>query len=204
MFSSYYRYKDIYAVKQTEFVIVSNDCWGGSVYQWYKRPYNTPFVGVLLFAPCYLRLLSDFDGYMKKKLIFMPSSKYPDVPKTYPVALLGDIEIHFQHYKTESEAADKWYRRTERMLSVTDKNNYFFKFSDGARATDELLMEFHDLSFNNKLSFSINEIDSLKNNNHICMYESYKNENTRVPNGVKQFKLTFIYIDLNKWLTNRL
>lgn len=30
---------------------------------------------------------------------------------TYPIALLGDVEIHFLHYDNETVAKEKWERR---------------------------------------------------------------------------------------------
>jgi len=201
IFKQYFRSRDIALVKNKNFVIISDDCWGGSVYQWYKRPYNSPFVGLFLYAPCYMKLLSDFDYYMDKKLEFVDATKYPDLPKIYPVGVLGDIEIHFPHYTTEEEAEKKWKRRTLRMKEETNKDNYFFKFSDGAGATADDFESFHKLPFKNRLSISIKEYEPLNGGDHIKMYESYGNKNERVPNGVKLFKLTFIYFNLNKWFT---
>ncbi|MCW9047716.1 MAG: DUF1919 domain-containing protein [Gammaproteobacteria bacterium] len=201
IFKKYFRSKDIALVKDKSFIIISDDCWGGSIYQWYKRAYNTPFIGVFLYAPCYMKLLSNFDYYMEKKLEFVDVTKYPDLPKTYPVGLLEDIEIHFPHYATEEDAEKKWNRRACRMLQERNKDNYFFKFSDGAGATAEDFEKFHKLPFKNKLSFSVKAYESLKGDNHIKLYESYDNKNKRVPNGVKLFKLTFIYFNLNKWFT---
>jgi len=202
IFKQYFRSRDIAHVKNKNFVIISDDCWGGSVYQWYKRPYNSPFVGLFLYAPCYMKLLSDFDYYMDKKLEFVDVTRYPDLPKTYPVGMLGDIEIHFSHYATEEEAEKKWKRRTSRMREEKNKDNYFFKFSDGTAATANDFENFHKLSFKNKLSISIIGYESLKGKNHVKMYESYENKNERVPNGVKLFKLTFIYFNLNNWFTH--
>lgn len=201
LFGWYYRYIDILLLSNKKFVIISNDCWGGSVYQWYKRPYNTPFVGLFIYAPCYIKLISNFDQYMKKDLAFINDTRYPDLPKTYPVALLGDIEIHFAHYHSEAEAREKWDKRTLRMFEEKCQDNYFFKFSDGARATDDHIKAFQILPYKNKLSFSIKELP-FKAKNHVCMTESFKNNNKRVPNGVKLFKLTFIYFDLNRWFSN--
>jgi len=63
-FSSYYRKKDSAKLQNKDFVLISRNCWGGQVYQWLNLPYNTPFVGLFLFGPCYMKLLRDFDKYM--------------------------------------------------------------------------------------------------------------------------------------------
>ena len=56
--------KDIALVENKNFVIVSDNCWGGSLYQWYNRPYNSPFVGLFIHGDCYIKLLSNFDYLM--------------------------------------------------------------------------------------------------------------------------------------------
>lgn len=194
--------KDIVLVKDKNFVIVCDNCWGSSVYQWYKRPYNTPFVGTGIYADCYLRLLSNFDYYLQQNLKFVNKSKYPDRELNYPLGLLDDIEIHFRHYKSEDEARTKWERRTKRMLEETDKNNYFFKICTAWSANENHIKKFHELPLRNKISFSIDSIKSLKPNQHIQVVERHEVDKTKVPNGVKLFKLTFLYFDLNKWLLN--
>ncbi len=192
--------KDIESLKDKSFVIISDNCWGGTLYQWYKREYNSPFIGLFVYGPCYIKLLTSLDHYLKQELKFIESSKYPYRDKTYPIALLDDIEIHFTHYKSESEAKDKWVRRTDRMLSEPNLDNYFFEISDCYRATKEHFIAFHNLPYKNKISFAISDYPDLKNKNHIKIYESHKKKKNSVPNGKKLFKLTFIYFNINKWL----
>ena len=183
------------------FVIISDDCWGAEIYQWYGRPYNTPFVGLFIFGPCYYKLLSNFDFYMSQKLEFIEKSKYPQPhwdDRVYPIAKLDDIEVHFSHYKNKEIALEKWERRTQRMLKETDKNNYFFKICD-RRRNDEFIEDFHKLPYKNKISYSLKGYKSLKNVNHIKINEKDKNGNY-VVNGKKLYKLTFLYFNLHKWL----
>jgi len=191
--------KDIALLKDKDFVVISNNCWGGALYQWYKRPYNSPFIGLFLYGPCYLKLLSNFEHYMQQQLEFVTSSTYPDRAVTYPIAKLDDIEIHFTHYDSETEAKTKWERRTSRMLSETNIDDYYFKICDRERVTKAHILQFHKLPFKNKISFALNDFDGLQIENHIKVYESHKNNKKYVPNGKKLFKLTFLYVDVNKW-----
>jgi uncharacterized protein (DUF1919 family) len=192
--------KDIALLKDKNFVIVSDDCWGGSLYQWYKRSYNSPFVGLAIYGDCYLKLLSNFDYYMQQNLKFIQESKYQVKKLNYPLGLLDDIEIHFLHYIDEEEARIKWERRTGRMLTETNKDSYFFKLGTYWSANEEHIQKFHHLDFKNKMSFSLNKGNSLKTNHHIQVIERSKKYRNKIPNGKKLFKLTFLYYDLNKWL----
>ncbi|MBT8316874.1 MAG: DUF1919 domain-containing protein [Lutibacter sp.] len=194
--------KDIKLLKNKNFVIISNNCWGGEVYNWFKRPYNSPFVGLFLHGPCYIELLSHFDYYMSLDLTFVKSSKYLKTDPNYPVGKLNDIEIHFLHYKDEEEAFSKWERRKKRMFDETSKNNYFFKICDLNEGTEEIFNKFHKLPFKNKVSFSIHKFSFLKNKNHIKIKESFKSKGITVPNGVKLYKITFLYFDIPNWLNN--
>lgn len=201
-FKNIFSKKDIELLKDQNFVIICDNCWGGSLYQWYKRPYNSPFVGIRIYADCYLKLLANFDFYIKQSLTFINKSKYPERKITYPLALLDDIEVHFTHYKDEEEARTKWERRTERMLEETNRDNYFYKICTAVSANDDDIKKFHELPFKNKISFSLNEINTIKTNYHIKVLERHKKDKTKPPNGKKLFKLTFLYFDVSKWLLN--
>jgi uncharacterized protein (DUF1919 family) len=194
--------KDIELLKNKKFVIIANNCWGGEIYHWFKRPYNTPFIGLYLHGPCFVKLLSDFHHYMSQELKFVNSTIYTDLEPKYPVAVLDDVEIHFMHYKSENEALEKWTRRTSRMLEESNMDNYYFKICDINIGNENVLHKFHQLPFRNKVSFGVKNYAALKDKNHIKIRESDKNEGVHVPNGVKLFKLSFLYFDLPNWLTN--
>ncbi len=112
MIASWLKKKELRRLLHNEFVIISNNCWGGQVYQWFQKPYQTPFVGLFLYGPCYMKFLRDIDYYLASELVFIQASKYKKRPKTYPIGVLDDIEIHFTHYKSEEEALEKWMRRS--------------------------------------------------------------------------------------------
>ena len=193
--------KDIELLKDKDFVIIANNCWGGEVYNWFNRPYNSPFVGLFVYGPCFIKLLANFENYMSKKLSFTSSSIYSNEELDYPVGKLDDIEIHFLHYKSQDEALSKWIKRTERMNKIKDLNNFYFKNCDMYETTEEILQQFHKLPFKNKISFSYHEFKSLKKFEHIQVKQSNKTK-IHVPNGVKLFKLTFLYFNLPAWLSN--
>ena len=189
-------------LENTPFVIIADNCWGGSVYQWYDRPYNSPFVGLAIYGDCYIKLVSKFDYYMSKKLVFQNTSKYLFTGRllNYPLGLLDDIEIHFVHYKNPEEAQEKWNRRKERMLKESNKDNYFFKMCDEWKAENEMLEKFHQLPIKNKITFAQGDKEIVSGSNHIKIKERHKRFKNTVPNGVKLFKISFLYFDLTEWL----
>lgn len=138
-------------LRKPGFTVIANDCWGGELYHYFNLPYNTPFVGLYLMAPCFIRFLKNPDYYLSLELSFRQTSTYAEVEQTrakhpikFPVGVLDDIEIQFMHYKTEEEARQKWNRRKQRM----NKNRIFVKF-DGSKdgANDALIDEFDRLPY---------------------------------------------------------
>jgi uncharacterized protein (DUF1919 family) len=143
-----------------EFTIISNDCWGGAVYQSLQRPYATPFIGLSVMAPDYLRMLADLPRYLGSPLKFTDLSRYPPLPLPpavaargyYPIGLLGgDVELHFLHYHTQAEAAEKWQRR----LARVQFDRLFVKLSSGKDfCTEDLIREFDRLPYEHKVCFT--------------------------------------------------
>ncbi|MGY8915332.1 MAG: DUF1919 domain-containing protein [Flavobacteriales bacterium] len=199
-FENFYSAKDIARLKNKDFVIISRNCWGGQIYQWLKLPYNTPFVGLFIYTPCYIKILKNFEHYMSLELGFIEESKYSEYPTNYPIGVLDDVEIHFKHYADEAEARDKWNRRKERMFENTDRDNYFFSICSWRGLTDKDLKEFYELPFKNKLSFDGKDFLRGNEDRHIKLYDNKIESKTNAPNGKKLFKLTFLYLDLVMWL----
>lgn len=202
-FPEKFQARDRQRLQNHDFVIISRNCWGGQVYQHLGLPYNTPFVGLYLFGPCYLKLLKDFDGYMAEDLTFVKSSRYYDDERPYPVGLLRDVEIHFEHYKDEEEARSKWNRRKARMFEQTDRSNYFFTICERREVGPGGMREFHQLPFENKLSFGYSRMPSLTNEEHLRLFPVNTEASPGSPNGKKLFKLTFLYMDLVTWFNSK-
>ena len=150
-------------LRHTDFSIISNNCWSGTaVYIPFGLKYTTPTVGLFFMDEDYMRFISRLRWYLAQDLRFIPArqSRYYDHlshhgerPLTYPVAVLGgDVEIHFLHYKTEQEAAEKWHRRLARI----NFDKLFVKMSirDSGYDISQMLQKFKSLPYKNKLCFS--------------------------------------------------
>ena len=141
------------------FTIVSNNCWGAEIYRELGLQYQTPFVGLAIFAPCYIKLIKDLPRYMGETLKFTNISRYSSgmmsdsklLSYSHPIGILDDdIEIHFYHYKNSADAYEKWTRRCDRV----DWNNdakLFFKFCDHDYCSINIIEEFNDIFYKNKV-----------------------------------------------------
>ena len=121
--------------------------------------YNTPTLGLYFMYPDYIEFLEHLEYYLKEaKIEFVEHSKYPigDERRAkwkhwYPIGLLdGKVEIHFLHYYTEKEAAEKWYRRASRV----NFDKLFVIGMEQNLCTQKDIEAFAKLPFKNKVFFS--------------------------------------------------
>jgi uncharacterized protein (DUF1919 family) len=186
-------------LRNVDFVIISNNCWGYEIYNGLKRKYSTPFVGIFFYPEDYITLLENFENYIFERLEFTKHSKYKSGILDYPVGLLSSkIEIHFLHYRTEAEALEKWNRRIERLKNAINCNfGVFVKFDDRDGCESDHIARFHKLKFENKLSLGIKKFDS-PNHLHIPLFKDA--EANSVVDGLTLFRARYLYFDVSKWI----
>lgn len=146
-----------------KFTIISNNCWGGLVSRDFNFQQRSPFVGLFIMTPDFIKLISNLEYYLEQDLKFVTESKFEQVNlqrkvSSFPIAMLDDVEIDFQHYKSEKEAYEKWNRRKDRMVW----DNLYFKLSEKYNCTYNDLKHFDELPFENKLIFTKKKYDNLK------------------------------------------
>ncbi len=71
---------------------------------------------------------------------------------TYPIANLGDVKLHFNHYESFEAAKEMWERRKKRI----NWENLFVMFFDD---NPELITKFCELPFRHKVCFTSLEYD---------------------------------------------
>ena len=109
-------------LQNTDFTIISNNCWGGMVYESYNLPKQSPTVGLFFMASDYILFVSDLKEYLSADLTFIrpQESKWKEEFEesesfgSYPIGKIKDVEIFFLHYHSEEEALSKWKRRCQR------------------------------------------------------------------------------------------
>lgn len=159
-----YRRKQL---KSTDFTIISNNCWGGMIYESYNLPKESPTVGMFFMAKDYIEFLSDLKSYINRELTFInpEESRWKDAPQvssdkrfgTYPVGVLSNgkntIEIFFLHYQNEQEAREKWERRIQRI----NWDKLLVKFNDQNGCTETEVQAFIKMPYEHKLFFTCKE-----------------------------------------------
>jgi len=133
-----------FRLRNREVSLVSSNCNGAMMLHELGLAFRSPFVNLWIPPADYVRLLQDFRQYMDLPLTFVS-----DPTVSYPVGMLGDVRIYFQHYKTPEDAGACWQRRKARM----DYDRLFFLFSDRDGCTYEDLAAFDRLPYQNKVVF---------------------------------------------------
>lgn len=123
-----------------DFSLISNDCWGAYVYTYLDIRYSSPFIWLYLSSSDFMKLAKDFKKYMECEL------KFIDSDMSFPVGMLGDIKLNFNHYKTEDEARSCFEKRKER---INYNNLYFRMFSEN----EEEITSFKEIPHKNKVMF---------------------------------------------------
>lgn len=148
-------------ILNSDFSIISNNCWAGWVYRRYGIEYRTPTVGLFIMPSDYIIFLKNLKEYinMDMKFIKPEDSKYKEYISSkdkrfgrYPIGKLNDIEIHFLHYKSSKEAYEKWNRRKQRI----NLKNLIVKFNDQNGCEYKEFDEFNKLPYKNKIFFTAN------------------------------------------------
>lgn len=139
------KWKRRIGLKCTDFTIISNNCTGGYVYQYFGIPYKTPTEGLYFTTEDYLKLLERPEYYFKHevKLVDSQRSTLAKMGRDicYPVGLIDDVEIYFMHYPDPEEALSKWYRRASRM----NFKKLFFLLTETELTTEDHIKRFSNL-----------------------------------------------------------
>ncbi len=146
-------------LQHKDFTIISNNCWGGFVYQKYGLPYNTPTIGLFFTGHDYVKFCSRLEHYLSQSIQFIPweaSVLYPDIKDSapYPVGMIDDIEVYFMHYHSEEEAVEKWERRKQRI----NWDKMIFKLSQRELCSKQDIEAFVALPYENKICFAYDNV----------------------------------------------
>ena len=156
--------------------VITTNCFAGLIMQDLQLEYHSPTLGLYFMYPDYIEFLRHLEHYLKEaKITFVEQSKYPlgnerhaKAKQWYPIGLLdGKVEIHFLHYHTEEEAAEKWYRRANRV----NMDDLLIIGMDQNLCTAKDVEDFDQLPFERKIMYSTHNLPQLKSNVYLKEFE---------------------------------
>lgn len=132
-------------LKNTDVSVIASNCNGGCLCHDLGLKFNSPFINLWLYPKDFLKFLNDPMKYIHADLEFVHEEGIK-----YPVGKILDIKLYFMHYKSETEAAEKWYDRRERI----NWDKLFVMFTDRDGCSYEMIKEFDELPYKNKVIFT--------------------------------------------------
>lgn len=165
-------------LKNRDFSLISNNCWGGKIYNRYGLPYLSPTVGCYFYTDEFLKFLGDLKHNLTLplRMITYEGSRYKEdlihkKQTEVPIGLINeDIEVVFLHYKDPEEAREKWERRCKRV----NFDNLIVKMNDQNGFYEEALDIFLQTDFPHKLFLTGNE--KYKDRENVVFLEKYKDD----------------------------
>lgn len=185
----------------TDFTIISNNCWGGLVYESYNLPKQSPTVGMYFMAQEYLKFISNLEHYVngcELQFVDPQKAKYRQFYAqdrrfgTYPIAQLDDVEIAMLHYHSEEEAKEKWGRRCLRI----NWDKLIVKMNDQNGCTLDDATVFGKLPYKNKLFFTVKGYDAGECTVHIPGKDTQTILSSQEPFGASK------YLDVNRYINS--
>lgn len=171
-------------LQNRNFSIITDTCIGGVIYHELGLPFLSPTINLWMENVDFYKFAHNLKHYMSADLRFVPS------PDPTPVAYCDDILIHFNHYKTEAEAASKWYERRKRI----NWDNLFLITSDrpcDREVTKDDILSLQKIPCKGRLVFSVKDISD-------CDYV-LKYDKDPQGNYVKTYMLDKTWLGTWKW-----
>lgn len=123
--------------------ILSDDCWGGYVYNLLGLQFNSPTINIAWRKDSYIRFVKNLDYCLEQPLLMLREGNLRN--NEYPIGILRgreaeEIVVDFVHCASFEEAKRQWDRRKARV----NRNKLFVKigFDVCDEKSDEYLKQF--------------------------------------------------------------
>ncbi|HDY8145973.1 TPA: DUF1919 domain-containing protein [Vibrio vulnificus] len=147
--------------------IISSNCIGGRIYKVAGLSYRSPTVGLWFEADDFYRFVTRLRYYLSLDLKL---DSYSD--DGYPIGKIGDVKIHFMHYKSFDDAFKSWNRRALRV----NINNVVILNTDRDGCEKSKLIQLHQDSPYRIVSFVAKDIEY--SSKYIVKVEAYTDDVT--------------------------
>lgn len=136
----------------TDTTFLCPNCIGGILFHDLGLQFRSPTVNLMMVQTDFVKFVLDMDQYLARELVFFQHPEY-----TCPCAHLGDITIHFTHYHTREEAAQKWKERSGRI----DRENLFVFLMERDGLTREEIQRLGDIHARGLVVFTANDYSDI-------------------------------------------
>lgn len=169
--------------------IICSTCIGGIIYHNLGLKFLSPTINLWMRNSDFIKLIGDLEGYMSAELLFK------SMEEGYPIGMLKDITIHFNHYKTFEEARLKW---NERKYRINYDNLYIIMGDEGIN--HEELKKLSSIRCKKLVVFTAKKYEDFAYTYQLKRYQNKKSVGMYVLrdlDGFREFEKSFDYVS---WL----
>lgn len=139
--------------------IIANNCAGWKLYTALHTRYDSPTIALQILPEEFPKFCSNLEYYMSQRLVEYTKlsqkhheqiTRLIEMEPYFPIGILGDVAILFQHETDFAEAKKKWERRKERI----DYDNLAFVFCLDYPRYQKEAQEFRDLGLKKSFIFT--------------------------------------------------
>lgn len=135
------------ALTNTTPTFLCPNCIGGLLFHDLGIQFQSPTVNLMMLQTDFAKFVLNLDDYLTQELVFFKHPEYD-----FPCAYLKDITVHFTHYHTEEEAAQKWKERSARI----DRDNLFVFLEERDGLTREDILQLGSIHARGLVVFTAN------------------------------------------------
>lgn len=136
------------------FTILAPTCIAGVIYHELGEQFMSPTINLWMYDKDFLKFVHNLKEYLNYELRFVQG-----IDKT-PTAYCGDILIHFNHYKSDEEAQQKWEERKKRV----NYDNLFIIMADqpdGGVITHEDMLSLKEIPCRGKVVLTVKDYNDM-------------------------------------------
>lgn len=134
-------------LKNSRVSIISNNCWGGIVYNILNMECLSPFKNLFLEDDSYLHMLNNLEYYLKCEPVAGGFATDVHSGKRYPTLKLDDVMVHCNHDDDYETAVENWKKRVKKL----NWNNLFVEMYTSDRQIAERFIQLK--RYQNKICF---------------------------------------------------
>lgn len=143
-----FNFKKYIQLKQSRISIISRTCLGGMLSRTIGLEYLSPFRNMRMGEEDYIKLLNNFEEYMKYDLVYSGAQLFNKTQQVYyPVMNLNDIRIEFPHTNRASKVILEWNERKER---INRSNLFVINLTE----REDIARQFSEIPFEHKACFT--------------------------------------------------
>lgn len=180
-------------IKNKDFTLIASNCIGGMIYHNLGLQFKSPTINMQMYSNEFVDFVLNLENYMQKEIVFLE----PD--NGIPVGKLGDMTIHFTHYKSNEEALEKWEARKKRI----NYDNLYIILNDMDGITEEQIRSLKDAKCRNLCVFTAKDYPDIP---YTFTFGKFRGQNC-VGNILKKSKITGLRLfeekfDYVQWLNS--